>query len=88
MSTEFEKFPKIPRMTSEMQMTITEKLDGTNAQINIFQDPGCSTHMAGSPSTDHHMPTPAWRESKLCIKGSNCIHFTFRNMREICYALN
>jgi hypothetical protein len=32
----FEKWPKIPRMTKAMPMIITEKLDGTNAQINIY----------------------------------------------------
>ena len=33
--SDFEGFGKIPRMTKAMPMIITEKLDGTNAQINI-----------------------------------------------------
>jgi hypothetical protein len=35
---EFVKFPKIPRLRNVL-MSITEKIDGTNAQINIPQDP-------------------------------------------------
>jgi len=35
---EFESFGKIPRMTKAMPMIITEKLDGTNAQIYIYPD--------------------------------------------------
>lgn len=34
---EFVKFPKIPRLKNVL-MTITEKIDGTNAQINIPGD--------------------------------------------------
>jgi hypothetical protein len=44
----FEKWPKIPRMTHLMQMVITEKLDGTNAQINITEVPGGYSLQAGS----------------------------------------
>lgn len=46
--SDFEKFPKIPRMSKEMKMIITEKLDGTNAQINICPvEHGLSTHGYG-----------------------------------------
>lgn len=34
---EFQKFPKIPRIDKNI-ITITEKLDGTNAQITIIPD--------------------------------------------------
>jgi len=34
---EFEGFPKIPRITNE-KMVVTEKIDGTNAQICITED--------------------------------------------------
>lgn len=37
MSYEFKAWPKIPRL-SKMQCSITEKLDGTNAQISITKD--------------------------------------------------
>src|SRR5512139_1872288 len=36
--SEFEKFPKIPRLKNSL-MRITEKIDGTNAQILISADP-------------------------------------------------
>lgn len=36
MSVEFKEFPKIPRLTREC--IITEKLDGTNAQVYITDD--------------------------------------------------
>jgi hypothetical protein len=36
---EFESFPKIPRLKNSL-MRITEKIDGTNAQILIPEDPG------------------------------------------------
>jgi hypothetical protein len=36
---EFEKFPKIPRLKNSL-MRITEKIDGTNAQILIPDNPG------------------------------------------------
>lgn len=36
-SYNFEAFPKIPRLENEI-MTITEKIDGTNAQILIDED--------------------------------------------------
>lgn len=39
MTTEFEHFPKIPRLKNSL-MRITEKIDGTNAQIVIPDDPG------------------------------------------------
>lgn len=39
MSLEFEKFPKIPRLKNSL-MRITEKLDGTNAQIVVPDNPG------------------------------------------------
>ena len=38
MKPEFEGFGKIPRMSKGLQMVVTEKLDGTNAQINIYPD--------------------------------------------------
>lgn len=38
MALSFEKFPKIPRRKNVF-MVVTEKLDGTNAQINIPADP-------------------------------------------------
>ena len=38
MSLTFEKYPKIPRRKN-IYMLVTEKLDGTNAQINIDPDP-------------------------------------------------
>lgn len=38
MTTEFVPFPKIKRLTREM--IVTEKLDGTNAQITITEDGG------------------------------------------------
>ncbi len=41
---EFQAFPKIPRLRNEM-MVITEKIDGTNAQICVFED---GTVKAGS----------------------------------------
>lgn len=39
MSLVFEAFPKIPRLKNSL-MRITEKIDGTNAQILIPEDPG------------------------------------------------
>lgn len=36
--TEFIKFPKIPRLVNT-QIIITEKIDGTNAQIVVPEDP-------------------------------------------------
>ena len=36
---EFVKFPKIPRLKNSL-MRITEKIDGTNAQIIIPEDSG------------------------------------------------
>jgi hypothetical protein len=38
MGLSFEKFPKVPRR-KHVAMVVTEKLDGTNAQINIPEDP-------------------------------------------------
>lgn len=38
MALSFEKYPKIPRRKN-IFMLVTEKLDGTNAQINIDPDP-------------------------------------------------
>lgn len=38
MALSFEKFPKIPRRKNVL-MVVTEKIDGTNAQINIPSDP-------------------------------------------------
>lgn len=38
MIPDFEKFPKIPRLFRDI--IITEKIDGTNAQIYIFEDDG------------------------------------------------
>jgi hypothetical protein len=35
---DFEPFPKIPRLKNSL-MRITEKIDGTNAQILIPEDP-------------------------------------------------
>ncbi len=43
--TEFTTFPSIPRLFREM--VITEKIDGTNAQINVLED---GTVLAGSRS--------------------------------------
>lgn len=34
----FQAWPKTPRLTQE-EIVITEKLDGTNAQINITEVP-------------------------------------------------
>jgi hypothetical protein len=41
--TDFEGFPKIPRLSEKTEMIITEKLNGTNCQINITPapDPTC-----------------------------------------------
>ncbi len=36
-TTEFQPWPKIGRLNKAM-MTITEKIDGTNAQVHIFQE--------------------------------------------------
>lgn len=38
MTLEFQSFPKIPRLKNSL-MRITEKIDGTNAQILIPEDP-------------------------------------------------
>lgn len=35
MNIEFEKFPKIPRLKHGLNITVSEKLDGTNGQIVI-----------------------------------------------------
>lgn len=35
----FESFPKIPRLRSAMVLSVTEKIDGTNAQIYVPEDP-------------------------------------------------
>lgn len=60
MAAEFEKFPKIPRLKNSL-MRITEKIDGTNAQIVIPDDPS-QPIQAGSrnrwvtpgPATDNY----------------------------------
>ncbi len=35
---EFKSFKKIPYYSDKVEITITQKMDGTNAQINIFED--------------------------------------------------
>ena len=51
----FERFPKVPRLSRKC--VITEKIDGTNAQVHVLDD---GTVLAGSrsryitPETDNH----------------------------------
>ncbi len=34
----FEKWPKTQRLEQDLTITVTEKIDGTNAQIEIGED--------------------------------------------------
>jgi hypothetical protein len=63
--TEFEPWPKIPRLRREI--TITEKIDGTNAQI-------CIDDL--QPTYINHDRAPAWTPyelSQACIVGDHII---------------
>lgn len=56
--SEFEAFPKIPRM-KHVSVTITEKIDGTNAQIFVPEDPAAPVRYGSrnrwvSPGADNY----------------------------------
>lgn len=69
---EFEKFPKIPRLNRDI--IITEKIDGTNAQINIVEFSKELLRAAGhgimagaiyfSPSLDENTEIAVWAGSR------------------------
>src|SRR5258706_14565686 len=65
----FEAFPKVPRLTREC--VITEKIDGTNAQILIEEPaPGTFAVRVGSRSRwitidDDHFGLAAWVQLNL-----------------------
>lgn len=56
---DFEKFPKIPRLNRDI--IITEKIDGTNAQIFITHEP-ITRSMAVHPGKTYEIDGPVIRE--------------------------
>jgi hypothetical protein len=64
----FIEFPKIARLSREI--IVTEKLDGTNAQIYIPDRPIC---FCGHADVDHEMNVAYLnRPCKICIGGFTC----------------
>lgn len=61
---EFEAFPKVPRLNREI--VITEKIDGTNAQIFILDKSSFAVHMWGKPGCkpDELDVDKVWKEEQ------------------------
>lgn len=62
---EFEAFPKMPRLTKNM--VITEKLDGTNAQV-VIEDIGALDGRNGYNNPDTVLTFVAWQGREYAIR--------------------